>query len=300
MFEGITGIIEPASGDLWVNGRRGAVRVEAQDLDKAVLSGTYDVSAELFDEREGFPGVAQKHRPVPTAIEGTDGRLWFAGDEGLAFIDPARILRNVQSPPVVIRGLLANNSGRPTDRMVRLAEGTQSLQISYTALSFSKPEGVRFQYFLEGIDRAWVQAGRRRQAIYPNIGPGKYRFHVLAANENGIWNGAEATLDFLIPPTVWETRTFRIVCALLVIGLLWGAYKVRITQIQSRERLRLKARLAERERIARDLHDTPAAECRGSDTAISRCDQAIARGIAHTRDDGSRLEARRRGLRRGS
>jgi signal transduction histidine kinase len=123
-------------------------------------------------------------------------------------------------------------------------------------LSLARPERVRFRYRLEGFEPQWVEAGTRRQAFFTNLDPGSYRFRVIAANEHGVWNESGAALDILIPPKFVQTRIFVILCALTAVIVLWFAYLMRVRHITARERSRLGERIDERERIARELHDT--------------------------------------------
>jgi signal transduction histidine kinase len=256
ILEGVTGIVETSGGDLWLNGLRGAVRIAAADLANALRQKTYRVQFELFDAGDGFPGAAQQVRPVPTLIQGTDGRLWFAGSAGVAWIDPAQIHRNTMAPPVSILSATAGTQKYLADHPLQLPKGTKDLRFDYTALSLTRPENIHFRYRLEGFDTAWQDAGTRRQAFYTNIGPGRYRFRVAAANENGVWNEAGASLDTYLPPTFLQTSSFKMLCAVCALAVLSGVYLVGIRQLTARERGRLAIREAERERIARELHDT--------------------------------------------
>jgi signal transduction histidine kinase len=95
-----------------------------------------------------------------------------------------------------------------------------------------------------------------REAIYTGLGHGRYRFHVLAANSDGVWNEEGAALTFEIPPMFYETRTFLALCIAAALGSLWLLYRSRMQRAAARLRLRLEERHAERERIARELHDT--------------------------------------------
>ena len=175
-------------------------------------SRTYELPFELFDAEDGFPGMAQRVRPIPTIIEGSDGRLWFAGTLNVGTLDPASIRRNTIPPPVAIRALTAGGRGFSTTDDLSLAAGTRDLQIDYTALSLSRPDRIRFRYRLDGFDENWVEAGSRRQAFYTNLDPGHYKFRVAAANESGIWNESGAALAIVIPPTFVQTRTFVALC----------------------------------------------------------------------------------------
>ncbi|PNB53099.1 hypothetical protein C1X73_31995, partial [Pseudomonas sp. FW305-130] len=102
----------------------------------------------------------------------------------------------------------------------------------------------------------WVDPGQRRQAFYTNLGPGHYRFRVIAANDDGLWNRTGTTMEFDIPPTFLQSNIFLALCGLVAGALLWGAYLLRVRQIKAVMRSKLEERLAERERIVRDLHDT--------------------------------------------
>jgi signal transduction histidine kinase/ligand-binding sensor domain-containing protein len=256
VLEGVTGILESKNGDLWLSGFKGAVRVTRSDLNRALQDRTYALPFELFDAEDGFPGMAQRVRPMPTIIEGSDGRLWFVGTLNVGTLDPTSIRRNTLLPPVAIRALEAAGRGYPTTGTLSLAAGTRDLQVDYTALSLSRPERTHFRYRLDGLDEAWVEAGSRRQAFYTNLGPGHYRFRVAAANESGIWNESGAALEIVIPPTFVQSKAFVVLCIAAAVLLLWLAYALRVHRLTVSLRNRLEERVAERERIARELHDT--------------------------------------------
>jgi len=138
----------------------------------------------------------------------------------------------------------------------RLPPRTRSLSIDYTALSLSIPERVRFRYRLDGVDEDWQDVGTRRQAFYTNLDPGRYRFRVIASNDDGVWNETGAALKFSIEPAFFETAWFRAVCVLLALVALYALHCWRLQLAKARLRDKLQERLAERERIARELHDT--------------------------------------------
>jgi len=143
----------------------------------------------------------------------------------------------------------------PVDGLV-LSTGSNDLEIDYTALSFVNPKKVLFRYKLEGHDSNWQEPGVRRQALYNDLPPGHYRFHVIACNNDGVWNETGNALNFFIAPTFYQTSWFRSLCVVAAIGLLRLFYLLRLKQATSQIQERLGARLEERERIARELHDT--------------------------------------------
>ena len=157
---------------------------------------------------------------------------------------------------MLVRSLSSGGRVFDASSSLKLPPGTANLQIDYTALSLQNPDRVRFRYRLEGIDKTWIEAGRRRQAFYTRLGPGRYRFRVIAANNDGVWNNAGAALDFIVPPTFVQSGWFLLLCALVVALVLWALYTFRMRQVAARIQSRLEERVAERERIARELHDT--------------------------------------------
>ena len=254
-FRGITGIVRTRAGDLWLNGARGVLHVKAVDV--ATLFDTSAPRYERFDFLDGMPGVPAQFRPIPTAAEGGDGRLWFATTSGVVSIDPAAIRRNPLAPPVSILSLTADGkTHRAGAGALRLPPGTRNLQIAYTALSLSIPERVRFRYKLDGYDTGWQDAGARRAAFYNDPGPGTYTFRVIAANNDGVWNEVGAALPVVIAPRYYQTTWFLVLCVLLGATLLWIAYLLRLRHLSAQIRARLHERHRERERIARELHDT--------------------------------------------
>jgi signal transduction histidine kinase len=139
---------------------------------------------------------------------------------------------------------------------VTFPAGTPNFEVDYTALSLSMPNRVRFKYKLDGVDAGWQNAGTRRQAFYTNIPPGQHLFHVLAANEDGIWNDVGASVALRSLPMFYQTRWFYTLCGVLVLLALWQLYRIRLHQLTKQVQGRLSVRLEERERIARELHDT--------------------------------------------
>ena len=160
---GITGIVFADEGGLWLNASAGIFRISAQEVATFLKNPLHVVKFEAFNYLDGIPGDAGILYPLPTAIKGTDGRLWFATTGGLVFINPTQIVRNNVIPPVALRSVRADGRSIETDAGVQLPKGTKSLEIDYTALSFSVPERVRFKYKLEGsilIGRTPVAVGK--------------------------------------------------------------------------------------------------------------------------------------------
>jgi signal transduction histidine kinase/ligand-binding sensor domain-containing protein len=258
-FSGITGIIVGAKGDIWVSGNRGVVHISSDAIDDAYDHPLAKLRYELFDVHDGLPGYAQQGEDA-TALAGADGRLWFATNHGVAWIDPDHSPRNRIPPNVVIRSVQADGRSYPNLGLIELPRSTRSVRIDYTALSIAEPERVRFRYRLDGADDDWRDATNERSIDFSNLRSGRYIFRVTASNNDNVWNDVGANVVFAIPPAYYQTTWFLVVASAAFAGLLWILYYARLRQITDRKLRRLEQRmedrLSERTRIARDLHDT--------------------------------------------
>jgi ligand-binding sensor domain-containing protein len=217
----VMGVEEPPDGSLWLAESRGVVEIPATEVRRALDDPSYRVKYRVFDSFDGLPGLFVGTASTSREVQGTDGRLWFAASNGIVWIDPANISTNPLPPPVLIRFVNAN--GRQHDAVTNLilAPRTTNLEISYTALSLSVPEKVRFRYRLEGVDKDWQDAGTRRAAFYTMLGPGRYHFQVIAFNNDGVWNEEGARLDFDIASAWYQTKWFYTLCAVAFLAFLW-------------------------------------------------------------------------------
>ncbi|WP_161989052.1 sensor histidine kinase [Sphingomonas glacialis] len=255
-LQSATGIVETPQGDTWLFAKKGVARVRTAALAQAFETKSAVLPHELFDFRDGLDGVSRVGESPSSVLRAADGKLWFRAEDNLFVIDPARLVRNTLPPPVSISAILYSGHRIRDPQNVSLPKATSAVQINYSALSLAVPERVQFRYRLEGVDADWVDPGSRRQAFYSNLKPGTYHFRVIASNNDGIWNRTGASLEFTIPPTFLQSWWFVALCILTMIIFLWFFYQMRLRQIAARVRAGMEVRLAERERIARELHDT--------------------------------------------
>ncbi|MGC1300225.1 MAG: two-component regulator propeller domain-containing protein, partial [Alloacidobacterium sp.] len=265
---GVHWTVEDDDRFLWLYMQCGLVRVARPDLEGWIVASDKDdkrsIAFKAFDGSDGTPTFAAAlWRYTPAVTKSLDGRIWFKGFVGASVIDPHHIPFNSVPPPVHIEQITAdrktywqNWSRDASSSKPRLPPLVRDLTIDYTALSLVVAEKVRFRYKLDGWDRDWQDAGTRRQAFYTNLAPRKYRFRVMACNNSGVWNGAGSFLDFSIAPAYYQTTWFRALCAAAFLGLLWALYQFRLHQLQRQFNFGLEARVNERTRIARELHDT--------------------------------------------
>jgi PAS domain S-box-containing protein len=229
-FGSIGAIEEAPNGSLWLSESRGLIEIPATEVEQALRDPAHRVKYRIFDSSDGVPGIS------PKLIQSTDGKIWLSSSDGIAWVDPARIFSNALPPPVLIRSVKANGKQISSLTNLVLPPRTTDLQISYTALSLSVPEKVRFRYRLQGVDKDWQDAGTRREAFYTRLGPGTYHFRVIACNNDGVWNEEGARLDFRIAPAWYQTIWFRAFCVLAFFALLWGVYQMRVRRLREQEK----------------------------------------------------------------
>jgi len=254
-LRGISGIVETANGDLWLNGLGGIFHVRRSEMSEALKNSAYQVKGEHFGRRDGVPGVAFQARPLKSAIEGTDGRIWFTGSTGVAWLDPTRSEEKVP-PPITIQSVSADDKNYQLASALKFPAHTASVQITYSAISLSDPETIQFRYKLQETDKDWHEASVASPVSYRNLAPGSYHFSVNATDTNGVWSDAVATAKFTILPAFYQTQWFLFLCVMTAAALLYLFFLLRVRQVAQQVGGRMEARLAERERIARDLHDT--------------------------------------------
>ena len=255
-LRGISGIVETANGDLWLNGLGGIFHVRRSEISEALKNPAYQVKGERFGRREGMPGLARQVRPLNTAVEGTDGRLWFTGSNGVVWLDPTRSKNTIPPPPISIQSVSVDDKFYAAISPLKFPARTSSVQISYAAVSLSDPQAIRFRYKLRELDADWHEVSSASPVSYRNLAPGSYQFSVAATDTNGLWSDKVATAEFTILPAYYQTAWFRVACAAAILLLLLAAYQLHVQQLKRRFAVRMEARVDERTRIARSLHDT--------------------------------------------
>lgn len=248
-------------GALWLYSACGLVRVLRDDLAAWVANPAHKVSPKVWGAADGVPLLAFSPAYFnPPVAKATDGRLWFVSGADVQVFDPANLPFNPLPPPVHIETVMADHKPNPVVDGLRLPPLVRDILIEFTALSLVDPRSTRFRYRLEGHDTEWQETTDRRQAFYTNLPPGQYRFRVTAANNSGVWNDQGAQLAFTISPAFYQTAWFKLAVAALLAGLAWLGFqlwlRMRMRRLQRQFEAALEARVAERTRIARDLHDT--------------------------------------------
>lgn len=254
---GLRTIVQTDSGDSWLQDVNVISRLSSADLDRAFDRPGSPLTPRLFDVRDGLANSTQRAGVTgPQAVAGGDGRIWFATSGGLVSIDARHLARIAPPASAAIRSLAAGTKIYRDPRDVVLAPGTTSVRVTFMAASLGTPDRVRFRYKLDGVDEDWVESGTRRATNYTNLGPGRFRFQVVAGDDTGAWSPRGGVVEFEIEPTFTQSWPFRFLCALGGLALIWLAYRLRIRAVAAQVSARLAERHDERERIARELHDT--------------------------------------------
>lgn len=246
-------ILEDDSGHLWMSCRRGIFRVSRSQFDAFDQGKLGRLSCTTFGREDGLATVQFNGVAKPAGWKSRDGRLWFPTIRGVVAVE-SRIKLNEQPPlvsieEVMVDGQVLQSRGlmRSESSVLDIPPGSGRMEIHYTALSLQAPEKNRFKYQLEGVDADWVDAGHLRVAYYNNVIPGRYRFRVMASNNDGVWNETGAQLEVHMQPHYWQTWWFRIVIIVLALTLVGAFYRARVARLRSLADLRI--------RIAQDLHD---------------------------------------------
>ncbi|MDQ3711286.1 MAG: histidine kinase, partial [Acidobacteriota bacterium] len=262
-YDAIHKILEDDYGFFWIGGQRGIYRLRRQELDEVAVGKSASVILTKFGKDDGLLTPSCNSWGQPAGFKSPDGKLWFPTEEGIAVIDPKDLPFNPTPPPVLVEDCLIDNQPVSCQSGLQINPGQENLEINYVALSFIKPEQMRFKYKLEGLDSDWNEAGTRRTAYYSHIPPGDYVFRVLAANSNGVWNETGESLAIKVMPPFYRAWWFSILCVFGVALVAYGVYRVRVSRLeharQAQEefsRRLINAHEAERRRVAAELHDS--------------------------------------------
>jgi signal transduction histidine kinase/ligand-binding sensor domain-containing protein len=250
-------VISDDIGALWVFTGSSVLRFAKEELDADAASSkpphflSYGIS-------QGIPPQAVIVRAQPRVSKLNDGSLWFAGDMGVASIDPTILNVAGAAAHVMIDQIKIDGRAFSLDPAVHgpVAFRGHELQLSYTATSLSGYDDVQFSYYLRGFDRDQVPAGAEHSARYTNLSPGHYQFVVTASSNQGVWTAASSPLEIVVSPEFYQTLWFRSSCAAVIGALILSMYRLRLHQLSRKFELLTQTRLAERTRIATDLHDT--------------------------------------------
>jgi signal transduction histidine kinase len=223
--------------------------------DRLLAGSLSDSDVQNYGNEDGLPGVEGVRRDR-SVVADSSGRVWISLARGLAMADPAKTARAAVPVKVRIESIFAGGGPVALTNSQKLVAGTHSVTFKYADTNLSVPQRIRFRYKLDGTDQDWSDEVALRQVVFTNLGPSPYRFRIVASNGVGSWNGPETTIQFMIEPAFWQTWWFRLVCLAASCLIFIAIYRIRLSQLTQQLNVRFNERLAERTRIAQELHDT--------------------------------------------
>src|SRR5581483_6965133 len=226
---------EDDKGNLWMTCSKGIFRASKQQLNDFADGKIRSVTSVAYGLEHGLSSTVGPVGYHPLSYRTSDGRVWFGMSGGLSVTDPEKLTTNTLPPPVHVQEVSIDQHAFAANRAAEARPGRGDITIRYTGLSFLAPEKVRFKYRLEGYDRDWVDAGDRRAAFYSNIPPGRYTFHVIAANNDGVWNEAGSSLTIFLAPHFHQTKWFYGLCILAAGVIVIGMHRLRIRRLKTTE-----------------------------------------------------------------
>jgi diguanylate cyclase (GGDEF)-like protein len=228
-FGSVLGILEDRDGFLWVSTGNGLYRV-----DRATTE-TF-----RFDENEGLQ-ANEFHQGA--YLRNSRGELVFGGVNGFSVFQPGEVQPRSYQPPILLTRFKVFDRDRALPRLepggssgIRISHRENFFSFEFSALDYVAPERVQYAYRMEGFDQDWIDSGNRRYASYTNLDPGSYIFRVKATNSDGLWNEDELEVAVTITPPFWQTWWFRMLGVIVVLGAVFGTYRLRVRHLEERER----------------------------------------------------------------
>ena len=229
--EQVLGMADDKSGRFWIATSHHVLRVPRDELLSGVVKA---VDVHQYDQADGLESTEGVKRSRSVVSDPT-GRIWFSLSSGLSVVNPSQI--NDNSAPALphIEAITADNITADLAALVQIPPSPRRITFEYTGLSLVAPGRIRFRYFLEGFDSSWSRPVAAREAVYTNLGPGPYRFRLVASNSEGLWNGPETAIALNVAPAYYQTYWFRLLCVAGFLALFWGLYQLRVQQLRQEE-----------------------------------------------------------------
>jgi len=258
---GVFQILEDDAGNLWMGCNRGIYRVSRQELNDFADGRARSINSIVYGTKDGLATLECNGGRQPSGLKTKDGKLWFPTMGGIAVVDPKAIQIN-PAPPVLIEEFRIGNEATDFLGGVRIGPDKETFEIRYTAPTFIKADNIKFKYKLIGLDEDWIDAGNRRTASYNRIPPGRYKFVVIAANSDGVWNVQGQNIEIVVVPPFWRTWWFQALAFFLIGCIIFLAHRRRVEHLRGKHEEQkafsqklIESQESERKRIASELHD---------------------------------------------
>lgn len=226
-------ILEDDNGFLWLPSSKGIIRIDRDELLKFDLKSGDQLINVLFDKHDGMN--QSECNPTTQALKASNGTMLFPTIDGITQIDPMYIPVNNYYPPVVIEELITDKGAVDKTEQIIIDSKNKRITFKYTGISLYEPAEVVFRYQLDGFEDKWVATGNTRTVSYTNLSPGPYTFRVIASNNDGISDNLGTSLKFYVEPQFHETGIFLFIIAIIILGVGYTIYVIRIRQLKAKQ-----------------------------------------------------------------
>lgn len=229
-------ILEDRNQNLWMSSNKGVFSLGIKELEDFASDKVEALNPDIYDLADGMRTLECNGGSSPAGCFSRDGKLWFPTLKGAVMINPEKLRKNKVPPKIIIEEVIADNQRFPLNQRMDVVPGTRRIEFHYAALTFIAPEKVRYRFKLEGFEKEWIDAGSRRTAYYTGIPPGNYSFKVKACSNKDIWNEEGASFELHLKPHFYQTIFFYLLCALGVVGISLGGFRIRVKQMKEKEK----------------------------------------------------------------
>jgi signal transduction histidine kinase/ligand-binding sensor domain-containing protein/DNA-binding response OmpR family regulator len=241
----IYSVVNGDHGNIWMSSNIGLLSISKKSVEQFDQGKITSLPVMVYGTEDGMQST-ECSNGFPSAAKANDGEIWFPTMKGAALVNTKYPIQNEKTPVVKIEKFAANGKTyNNLNSKISVKPGTGEFQFYYTALSFAAIEKIKFKYRLEGYDTNWINGGKRREAFYTNMPPGKYKFDVIASNNDGVWNYKGASVAFILKPHFYETYWFYGLILMFVILIIYTIIRIRVNRIRRHEKL-LEQKVEER------------------------------------------------------
>ncbi|MCF8392337.1 MAG: hypothetical protein K9H06_00435, partial [Melioribacteraceae bacterium] len=258
----VSTIAEDDFGNFWMTCNKGLFRAEKSELLKFINGETNFINSVFYQKNDGLLSNEFNGGSQPSSLKYPDGTLWLPNLNGVVVVDPAKVNFNSAPPKLFIDKVVIDDSIFVETNSIEFSSSTEKIEISYTALSFSATQNVKFQHKLEGLEKDWSKTTYDRKIIYRLLPPGEYKFKLRACNSDGVWNTEGASINIIVRAMFYETLYFYVGVSILLIIAVWFIYKIRMLNLEKRKselEIQVNERTAslqkEKEKVEQVLHE---------------------------------------------
>lgn len=252
----ITAVLFAHDGSLWIHTLKGIFRISSDTVRKVEDRPDFPMTYRLFGVSDGVVGLAGQIEPLPSGTVGSGGRLWFSTSSGVLWVDPTQLVSEGPPPAVKISTVTIDGKSIGASNAMHLPALSRNIRFSFNAATLAHPEDMSYRIRLEPFDQSWQEIGTTRAITYATLRPGRYTFRVQTREGDDSWIEPGSSLAFRVAPAFYQAYWFYALCLLCVAAFIFFAHWLNVRRMVKLSQSRFNERIWERERIARELHDS--------------------------------------------